>query len=670
MRRRVSARTRRVLCTITATFVLLFTFVSPAAATPPVTLDGGYVTDTAGVLSATEQADIDTRLDELARTSSATLFVVFVDTFTDPDDRQEWADAVANQNGIGPSQYLLAVAVEGRQFYISADSSGPISEARLTQIERDIQPLLSSSSWAEAALAAADGFTDSPPANRGSAGLVVGVIIVGVVALVAGLVVQGRRRSKKATTANPDAPAGPYDDISDEELERRAGSALVQIDDALASSREDLGFAVAQFGDNTTATFTEVIARAQASVAEAFSLRQKLDDEIPDTNAQRRAWHIQIIELCEQADALLDENVEAFDELRKLEEGAEDALRRLVTRRDELEQAVTSAPAVLARLQQTYTNDALSTVIDNPTQARSRLQLADSNSADASALLAAGRRGEAAFAIRTAEEGVVQAEQLNQALLSIGTDLATAEQHAHALIADLEGDLVAASQLTDASGQLAPISAETRMKVDRARAQLAATPRNPLTVLAALTDTNNHIDGVVAQVRDAQQQAARLQQQIDQILVQAQAQISSAGDFITTRRGAIGPTARTRYSQAGSAYQQAVSLRASDPAAAYQHAQLSLSLAQQAVASAQADMSNYGGWGGGSQTSLGGDILGGIVGGIIAGGMRGGSSRPASSPWGGSSSWRSTTPRRPSGGRSFGPSSFGGSRGRPGGGRF
>ena len=46
-------------------------------------------------------------------------------------------------------------------------------------------------------------------------------------------------------------------------------------------------------------------------------LRQKLDDEIEDTIHDRRAWHIRIIRIAEEIDDVLDDNTEAFDELRK-----------------------------------------------------------------------------------------------------------------------------------------------------------------------------------------------------------------------------------------------------------------------------------------------------------------------------------------------------------------
>ncbi|MCB8044777.1 TPM domain-containing protein [Microbacterium oxydans] len=114
---------------------------SAASATDPVTLDAGYVTDQAGVLSADEEATVEARLQELTDNSSADLFVVLVDDFTNPSDNVQWADTVAQNNNLGTEQYLLAIAVDGRSYYISAAPDGPVSFGQLDSIEDKMVPL-------------------------------------------------------------------------------------------------------------------------------------------------------------------------------------------------------------------------------------------------------------------------------------------------------------------------------------------------------------------------------------------------------------------------------------------------------------------------------------------------------------------------------------------------
>lgn len=663
-----------------------------AAATAPVALEPGFVTDSAGVLDSADHEAAEQRLTALAENGDAELFVVFVDEFTDPSDRIEWADDVAANNGLGVDQYLLAIAVDGRELYISADQNGPLSEATLNRIEDDITTPLRAQDWLGAIEVAADGMTSS----SGTGGLPVFIglaVAVAVILLIVWLV----RRQKSATSTQappvPD-PNDPYAGVSDEELAKQADSALVQTDDAITSSREELGFAIAQFGEDSTAVFSTTVDQAAAKLTAAFSLKQKLDDAEPDTDEQRRQWHIDIIALCDQAADLLEDNVEAFEELRQLEKEAPQALERVKAARATAQQPVDAAPAALASLAAVYAPDALSTVADNPVQAVDRLALADNEILEAEQLLAEGKRGEAAFSIRTAEEASGQAVQLAQAITAQGAALEQADQQVQTLIADLEADLAAAAQLHDADGRVAAAATATRSAIDSARSQQGG-PRDPQHMLETLDAANTRIDEVIANVRDAAARVERARRLLEQRLGQAQSQINTAAEFISTRRGAVGSRARTRLSEANDALQRALTLQATDTEASLAQATRAEQFAREAISSATSDVSGWsgaGGWGGATWGGsydrnnynagggLGSDIIGGIIGGLLAGGG-GGSSRGGGWRSGGGSSSRGYRPSgfgggsrgsrsfRSSSSRSSGSRSSGG-RGRSGGRRF
>lgn len=653
---------------------------SIAAATPPVTLSSDFVTDEAGVLSSSELDAANARLGDLAAAGDADLYVVFVDEFTDPSSSTTWADETAIDNGLGAEQYLIAVAVNSSQYTISIDDNASLSDAQISSILEAMEGPLSEGDWDGAVIAAADAFPGQGQSGDagGFIGILIALVIVAVLVIVIVLIVRSRRKKKDAARPDVPDPNDPYAAVSHEDLEQQAGSALVQADDAITSSRQEVGFAVAQYGEDSTAAFTRVVEAAQAKVAEAFAIKQQIDDEVPDTAEQRRAWHIQIIQLCDAADDLLDENVEAFEDLRKLEAEAPQALERLTARRAAAQQVLATAPAALAALSQNYDATALATVADNPAQAQQRLSLADSEMAEAAQLIAAGKNGEAAFAIRTAEAAVQQSEELTAAVTSLGTNLAAVEEQARALISDLEADLAAAAAMPESQTQLAPLIARTRTNIDTAQTGLQAAQRNPQQVLETLDAANAQIDAALGQAREASALAQRTQRMLQQRLAQAQAQISAATDFITTRRGAIGATARTRLAEANAAYSEAVALQATDPAVATERATRAASLAGEAISYAQSEVSSFdnGGWGGGGWSGggysrgsdLGGDILGGILGGLLSGG--GGSSRGGGG-WSGGSSWRSSGSSRSSRPSSFGGSRGGGSRGgRSRGGRF
>ena len=681
-------RLRRTAALVSAAVVAVTVMGATAvSATPPVTLGSGYVLDDAGVLSSSEEAKAQERLDELKTQTGLDMWVVFVDEFTDPADAESWANETADDNGLGVTQYLLAVATEGRQYYLSGASEGPVTFDQLATIEQQrVQPALADEDWLGAVDGAADGLTDAAGGGSGAADgaggggagwltwlLVIAVVVIGIVLIVMFV----RRRRGTAGTVPADGAGAPQPSLED--VERRAASLLVETDDALKTSAQELGFAKAQFGDAATAEFEAAIASAQQNLDEAFTLKQQLDDATPDSPQDVRAWNERIIALCETANTLLDEKAAAFDELRKLEQNAPEALARVQDARAKAAASLDDAAARLDTLRASYAPEALATVADNPEQARRRLAFADEQLAAAQTAIGAGDGGEAAVGIRAAEEAVGQATLLEDAIEKLAADLAEGERSAAALVAELESDIAAASALPDPDGRIAGVIAATRQQLDTARAHLTGTAKRPLVALQSLQAANQQIDALVQGVRDAAAQAERARQMAGQLIMQAQAQVSAAEDYITARRGAVGAEARTRLAEAGAALARAQALQAGDPEQAMQHAQRADQLAGQAIQYAQDDVGAFGGSGGGmlgggmfggGGQSDGGGMMGAILGGIVLNSVLGGG-RSSGGSGGGLGGMFGGGVSRSSGG-GFRPGSFGGggTRSRRGGGRF
>jgi len=657
--------------TLTAVVTLMLaTLAGGASATDPVSLGSQYVVDEVGVLSNSQAAAAESRLESLYSSTGVDLYVVIVDEFTNPTNSQEWADSVAENNGLGPTQYLLAIASESRQFYISADSAGPLSESEIAGIEAAIKPQLSSGDYAGAIDTAASGFQSAQSSSGMSGGgffpgILVFVLIAAGVAFLIWMFVRRRKRAQSGQVGSAEQQPA----LSIEELQTQASSALVQTDDAVKTSEQELSFAKAQFGDAATVEFGRALEKAKSNLTEAFTLKQQLDDHVEDSEADARTWNEKILQLCAEANSGLDEKAADFDELRKLEQNAPEALARVHDERQTVGAALADAGAHLQTLGASYAPEALATIADNPEQATQRLSFADEQLALAETLIGAGKGGEAAVSIRAAEEAVGQADLLEKAIDKLGTDLAAGEKDAAALIAELESDVAVASALPDADGALAPVIASTTQQIATARGYLSGNQRRPLFALQGLTAANDQIDAIVQGMRDAQAQRQRASQMLGQVMLQAQGQVSAAEDYITSRRGAIGAEARTRLAEAGSSLVQAQQLQASDPETAMQWAQRANQLAGQAIQYAQNDVNAFGGGGqmGGGSSGGGGNMMGAILGGIVINSLLGGGGRSSGGSGGLGGMFGGG-----GGGGGFSPGSFGGggTRGRRGGGRF
>ena len=296
------------------------------------------------------------------------------------------------------------------------------------------------------------------------------------------------------------------------------------------------------------------------------------------------------------------------------------------------------------------------------------LPSADQTGADQTGTPGAGR-AEAALAVRAAEQAVGQAEQLVAAVQRAGADLAAARGAADALVAELEAE-IAAGRAGLAGGNAVPpglAAAVTgaEQAVAEVRSQLSGPKTDPVTAVATLQAADAALDRALAEARDTAERAARARSLLAQALPVARAEVQTAGDFITTRRGAVDAGARVSLSEAQRHLALAEGLAASDPAAALGAAQQAQRLAASAGQAARADVQSWGGYGGGYGGPGGfdgGAFAGAVLGGILSGGGgRSGRGRSGGG-FGGGFGGSASRGRRSGGG--------GGSGRRGGGGRF
>jgi uncharacterized membrane protein YgcG len=661
----------------------------PARADGPLRLSD-QLTDKAGVLG-TRAGEARAALDELRAATGLQLFVVFVHSF-DGTRAQDWTERTATRSDLGDRDALLAVATRDRSYAYSFDQAYPLSDAQLSAVAQTaIEPALARNDWAGAVVAAANGYRAAlagqpiptpvvqpgPPDTDGGGGpgggLVTGLVAVGVVGVAgAGGYALYRRRRRAAAPADAGpggAPAGPPQPTT-EELSARANSLLIDLDNELRGSEQELEIARGQYGGEATAAFTAALEDARREVAEAFRLRMTLDEPsrsdraAPADEPATRVALTEIIRRCEEADRRLDAEADAFDRLREIEPQVERMSTELGDRRAALAARVPAAESTVDGLRQRYVGEGIATVAGNPAQARERLGFAAAALTRAGEAVAGGRRAEAALAVRAAEEALGQVDTLLAAVDQAGRDLDAARTAVDALLAEVESEITATrSSGPDTDGTLAAAAAAGTEAVAAVRAGRSRPTTDPQADLRRLQEADAVLDKALAASREAAQRDAKARARLDRALPAARAEVAAAGDYLTTRRGALGAQPRTLLAEAQRQLARAEGLATSDPAAALTAAQDATRLAQSASQAARTDVDSWssgaGSWGGGGG---GGDaFLGALLGGILAGGGRsrggwGGGGSHGGGGWGGG--W----------GGGFGGS---GSRsGRGGGGRF
>ncbi|MFE5243821.1 MULTISPECIES: TPM domain-containing protein [unclassified Streptomyces] len=667
-----------------------------ARAEDPVELSrDGQITDRVDALGDREP-QVAAALDNLFDERRVQLFVVYVRDFSGRS-AQTWADETADRNGLGQEDLLLAVATHDRQYAYSVDQGSRLTDAQLQDVANTaIEPALRQNDWAGAAIGAADGYAavlagdpvPTPAITPGAAdpggsdsGASVNLIVPLALVVVAGAVALfafTRRRRRTATRTTPAAGGGwgggaaAEDRVPLPELDARAKADLVDTDDSVRTSEEELGFATAQFGEEAAAPFAEAVAHAKTELTEAFRLRQQLDDAFPEDDATRRRMLDEIVSRCTDANERLDAMSEDFDRLRALEQTAPRAVSTAETTFRELIARVSATENALTAMRERYAVSATAPAAEDIEQAKDRLVFTTSSLNQARQAVDSGNNSEAAVYVRAAEGAIKQVSTLVDAVDRRAGELAEAAQKLPGALTETETDLADAGGLLGGTPE-GVSTADLRGRVARAEAviadvkgETASGPYDPIDALRRVEEVDAALDEALAGAREQEHGNQRARSLLDQAMLTARAAIGAATDFVTTNRGAVGSQARTRLAEAQRRYERAGELSgASDPQGALAEAQQADALAVQARSLAEQDVRSYRDRSGFGGPRGGGGAGGAVLGGIILGGLLGGGGRGGGLGGGFGGGFGGG-----GGGFGGGPGSFGGggTRGRRGGG--
>jgi hypothetical protein len=632
-------RIARLLSLVLAVLTIGALCAPMAAAEPPFRVPD-YVTDRADALSQGQRVQVENAVNQLYNDKHIRLWVVYVDGFG--QGAVGWARTTMQLSDFGDQDALLAVATGERAYAFQVPSElMSQSDAEALQVN-DIEPALRRGDWAGAAVAAAHALnTASTSTGSGITwvGLLVVLAIVVVALVLLLLIMRWRRRrrreaefaaARRVDPADPNALASvPVDALDD-----LSKAMVVDVDNAVRTSDSELALAVEEFGAAQTEPFSRAVSSAKTTLAQAFNVRQILDDRVPESPQQRRDLLTRVIVAAAKADRELDAQIEAFDKLRDLVINAPSRLDALTQQMVDLTARIGPSEQALAALHKQFDSAALTSVADNVETAKLRLGFADQNITTARASVArpVGQQMGLVDAIRAAESSLGQARSLLDAVDSAGVDINRAIATLPSAIADIQNGITqGTAQLHQ--GQTAHQD-ELKTALDQAQAAVAEAQKDgstdPLGTFTRLTKADADLDRLLASVAEEREAAERLSRAYDQALFTAQSRVKGVSDFIDTRRGSIGPEARTRLAEAVRQLQAAQDKRATSLNEAIAHANGASMLAGQAQSLANDDVraaqrTYSSGWGGGGSGSDMGAVIGGIIiGNILGGAMRGG----------------------------------------------
>ncbi len=661
------------LFSLIAAILTVATLVAPSAAAEPPFRLPDYVTDNAGVLSDRQLADVQKSVDQLYSERHVRLWVVFVESFA-PQGAVGWSQQVRTVSDLGNEDAILAVATGQRSyaFLVPAAAAGGTS-TKVDDIRRNrIEPALRNSDWAGAATAAASGLAalGASGGGGGSVSLIPLVIVAGIGLLVIGALMlwsKRRRRQRHESAVSAAKQLDPTDaaalaSVPIDALDDLSRSMVVDVDNAVRTSANELVLAVEEFGADETTQFAAAVDNAKAALTQAFAVRQKLDDDVPEPLPERRDLLTRVVVSAAKANRELTAQTEAFHQMRDLVFNAPERLNGLTQKLVTVTARIEPSERTLTGLHAEFAATALQSVARNVDAARERLAFADqaiTRGRELAAKPVAGEVGELVDCVRGAESALQQATTMLDAVDSAASDIRRAVAALPSAIEDIQQGITSAAEQLNRGGiakaneltaaRTAAVSAMTQAQTNGAA--------DPLGTFTQLTQADADLDRLLAEVTEEREAAERLTRSYEQALLTAQSRVRGVSDYVDTRRGSIGPEARTRLNEAIRQLEAAQAKAKTNISEAIAHANGASLLAAQAQQLANDDVqagqrqyqARYRGRG---HSDMGAVVGGIILGNILTGGFGGG---------GGGGGWTST---------SYGGSQGGGGDLLGGGGRF
>lgn len=637
------------LTALTGGFLLTATAPSllpPAYASSPIsyqaqanTMLSSPVTDETGVLSADEISRIEDAIATLQSEESLTVRVALLHDFggSAPSD---WAEAAVAQSG-GGNTGVIAIAIDTRQYAVAVGSQW--SDSQLDALDEGVLSGLQDLDWAAAAINGIEAVSHNTISGPSAAWLGAGG--VAAVGVGGGAIWYTRRNRKKQDAANL-ASARDLDPADTRAimalpintLEERAEEIIVSTDESVRLAREELHTATEEFGAERVRPFTRAMNTANTALQKAYETQAKLNDAIPETDAEKREMLTSIISSCGQAENALAEQSEKFVEMRNLLLTADKTLDELTQRSIALRTRMEPAVAILEELHTKYSATALSSIAENDDAASTALTEGEEalNRARTIHQQPAGEQAGLIDEIHAAERALNLTDTYLEGIEHAEKNIADAQANLPALIQEVHDEIAEAADLrARGTSHNAPVdwekltAAVTEAQSTLERTQSMAST-DPLTAYTELMLADSQLDDILDVAREKTNRQERRLAMLDQQLQAAAGQIQSAEDLIASRGRIVRSSARTHLASAQQSFSQAQHLRLRDTDQSIEAARAATTSAQRAISQANNDIDDYRRR---QAARTSGDLVQGMVLGALLSG--GGSSRGGGRPRGG-----------------------------------
>ena len=577
----------------------------PALAASPMTISDS-VTDPDGWLSSADRSTIESATSR-ASSSGKPVKVVVVANFSGTD-AESWCKQTVDRSSLTNGTVVYVIAYSQRRdaacSYNGPSSSSLQSAVRASEAQLTPNPLTSSavangvnafvntlvSGTSNSSYTGSSSSRSSSTSDDGARSLLglfafVLLLVVGIIAIAIGVSRSSRRNNLAAQQA------AQVDAASAARAAQDANRQLLSADEQVRTAADELNYARAQFGLNSTDEFARAIEAGKAAVSRGFSAQAQMNSATVPAEQLRLATAIMqdLGANMNPLSAIQASFATKRAEQASLPERIAEARERLAEELTDLERAKSE----LASISSLYPPQMLASLQDNPEQATALLTSARS-ALDTAEASAPTDRAHAASALDTALRALTMANHQTDAIFSAKSDLDAIRDRLVAAINSISADITDVNELDTDPAVFNPMVADAHAAIAEAQAALANNG-DPLAALEHLRMSEATLDAALEPLRTEEEAYEKAYAAAEAQISLAESAVSQAQRYVQGRRGAIDLELRSTLNNAEAALSTAHRLLEDDPESASSHAMNARALADRVMAT---PIQNFGGsWG-------------------------------------------------------------------------